>query len=236
MKPLARWTIGPVEPIGHEILKLSLRIFQQIYPEFDVVVCYNNIDCPNVGVKCINQNELAVNFKPSKPDEDYSNRSGGMQGSGWKLVPPRLRIDSHELWIDNDIVILQRIEEIDRWLSDGTGIISEGLGRHYGKFGAAIGDLKLCAGFFGLPPGYDLAEQIKILNGDSELGGFDEQGLVAYSVSEIKDCIIVPQSQLKIVEDHHEFPIQKPKGYHFVGANRKNWHRGWKSFKTSLQP
>ena len=44
MKPLVRWTIGPVSELGHKILKRSVENFKKIYPEFDCVVCYNNIE------------------------------------------------------------------------------------------------------------------------------------------------------------------------------------------------
>ena len=236
MKPLARWTIGPVEPIGYEILKHSVIKFKEVYPEFDREVCFNNIDKPDIDCDLINQHDFELQFQPSSPDEDYSERSGGMKGSGWKLAPPRLRIESHELWIDNDIVILERIPEIDQWLQEETSIISEGLGQHYGSFKSLMGNLKMCAGFFGLPPKFDFESKISELQKDKELGGFDEQGLVAYVVSQIGGFITVPKETLKIVEDHHEFPSEKKKGYHFVGANRKNWHRGWKSFLDMDSP
>jgi hypothetical protein len=234
-KPLARWTIGPTSNIGMEILKESVTIFEQIYPEFDTVVCYNNIEAPNLSSKLFKQEESQIDYPLSEAETSFENleNRAGMIGSGWKLCPPRLEINSHELWIDNDIIISGRIKEIDKWLDGDYCLVSEGRHRLYGIFEKDIKpDLKICAGLFGLPPSFDFAAKIytnckKELKG-IPLGHYDEQGLVA-SIITNSQHEIVPFSSLSIVERKEKLPVGVP-AFHFVGANRTESHSGWSQY------
>ncbi len=231
-KPLARWTIGPVSSLGFDILKTSVKMFADKYPEFDRVVCFNHIDRGKLyalDAELIDQHSESQIFALRDPDSNGEEASG----CGWKLVPPRLRPDAHELWIDNDIVIMERIATIDQWLGLNTGIISSGIGRNrmYGRFDKAVPDhLHLCAGLFGLPPQFDFERAIFWAKDELPLGGYDEQGLTTSIVTSIDGLLIVPPVDLLIVEDVAELPSILPKGLHFVGANRKPWHRAWSHF------
>lgn len=243
MRPIARWTVGHVSNCGMDILMESTKVFEKIYPEFDLMVCYNNIDrsiLPKFSSKVIvrQQHSNEINYPLTAfddPLEGVAYRKGGMAGSGWKLVPPRLNIKTHELWIDNDIIVRNRMKDIDSWLKKtNCGIISEGLGRIFGVYESLIPkQLKICAGFFGLPPHFDFHATIlkycKCLNGKS-LGHYDEQGLVAATITNMKNFIIVPQERLRIVENHHAFD-NFADGIHFVGANRLDKHSGWETYK-----
>ena len=240
MKPLVRWTIGPVSELGHKILKRSVEKFKKIYPEFDCVVCYNNIEkklLDEIDVDLFEQKKEFLDIQLTNPDDNVEEASG----CGWKLCPVRLRIESHELWIDNDIVIEKRIPEIDEWLNLKTsGIITQGLGRKrmYGPFDKFIRqDLHLCAGLFGLPPNFDLLKSmynfLYVLDGKT-LGGYDEQGLTASVVSNMKNWIMIPHEKLCIIEDHDPRFVENAMGYHFTAANRKNWHRGWKIYNKEI--
>jgi hypothetical protein len=236
MRPLVRWTIGATNALGLTILRESVESFRSAYPEFDTIICYNNmghtalLEYDNI----LPQEETMLPHPLRKQDV---NNYGESTGCGWKLCPPRLRPEAHELWLDNDLVICRRIEEIDAWLDGDKAIITEGLARRrmFGVFDHLIKpDLRLCAGLFGLPPGFDFAaaisERLPLLHG-LPLGGFDEQGLTASVVSNMP-YIMVPLTQVHICEDHmptgHNYP-----GYHFVGANRKDWHRGWRAYKVA---
>lgn len=233
IKPLARWTIGPSGPIGLEILRESISLFKKAYPDFDICVCYNHIDPTTIT----ELGSLVAQNISGLPLRDPDNNPEEASGCGWKLCPPRLRPHGHELWIDNDLVITKRLEEIDKWLALNTGLISEGLGRRrmYGCYDHMVSpNLHLCAGLFGLPPGFDFESEISNrlhVLGNKQLGGYDEQGLTASIVSSMNGYVLVPLSQLHISEDHVPFPDQIPPAIHFVAANRKNWHRGWKSYK-----
>jgi hypothetical protein len=241
MKKLARWTIGPVSKIGFDILLESLKLFSKIYPEIDRVVCFNNIDvCRLKYIKnfadLLEQKGTDVNYPLTPPDSNIEEATG----CGWKLSPPRIEDGSYELFIDNDLIIRERLETIDRWLGEKSGLISEGQGRRrmYGAFDHLVPDgVNVCAGLFGLPPYFDFLKAIKekclILNGSS-LGGFNEQGLTASIITCMSNYLVVPKKDLIISEDHVDFPSELPKAIHFVGANRKPWHRGWKSYKNFL--
>jgi hypothetical protein len=243
MKPVVRWTIGPVSDIGFEILNDSINFFTEAYPEFDYFICYNKIDLNKIKIKkkhkisFIFQEEFLPPCLLTPPDNNLEEASG----CGWKLVPPRLRIGALELFIDNDIIIRNRMPSIDKWLSlKNYGLISEGLNRKrmFGKFDNFIpSHIRACAGLFGLPVNFDFNKQIKYYSSHiaSSLGGYDEQGLTVASIVNIGKYIMVPLSSLYISEDHVPFPEKIPDGIHFVGANRKPWHRGWHYYKSIIK-
>jgi len=175
------------------------------------------------------QNQLA--YPLSTPDKNQ-------QGSVWKLCPARLRMESHELWIDNDVVISERMSSINRWLTGGYSIISEGLHRNYGIFSNMIPQpIKACAGLFGLPPNLNFESKTleyckEKINGNS-LGYFDEQGLVtAIIVSDTYE--IISSQQITICEPNESLPNLMPPAIHFVGANRTENHTGWKVYKKKF--
>ena len=236
MRPLARWTIGPVENLGFEILKESIFSFKVIYPEFDLILCHNHISVEKVadlGIDLYEQLAVDMPFIARQPD----NNSEEASGCGWKLSPPRLRMDAHELWIDNDLVIKKRLPIIDKWLESNTTLISAGVGRcrMYGDFDRFVPKgLHVCAGLFGVPPFFDFQKRIEDISvhATKPIGGYDEQGMTAAIVTNEIGFMKIPLSQLWISEDHVEFPSNIPSAIHFVGANRKSWHRGWKSYKN----
>jgi len=233
-QPLVRWTIGPTNSTGLEILRESVSLFSYVYPEFKRVVCFNHIEKSQlVGVDAdlLEQNSDMVPFELRRPDSNPEEASG----CGWKLCPPRLNSEGYELWIDNDLVILKKVPSIDHWLSVGGGIISKGSGRRrmYGAYdGSVPAGLHVCAGLFGLPPSFDFQSAIESrLLRHIPLGGYDEQGLTASILTNMDMCHIVPSSEVCICEDYLEFP-EVSCGIHFAAANRKPWHRGWKFYKS----
>jgi hypothetical protein len=239
MKPLARWTIGPTSKCGMEILKESVQLFSKIYPNIDRIICYNQIEKPSIkNVKFYEQKCSEIDYPLTDAEEkptELGRVLGGMAGSGWKLTPARLRMSSHELWIDNDILIHKRIPELDLWLKNNCCLVSEGLGRNYGEtFCSMIKPyLKVCAGFFGLPPNFNFQEEIKkytrFLNGKS-LGSYDEQGLVA-AITTNNDHIVVPLKEIAIIEPDCHLQ-DNTSAFHFVGLNRTEGHRGWERYKN----
>lgn len=229
-QPLVRWTIGPTTDIGLEILRESVSLFSDIYPEFKRVVCFNHIEkdkLDGIDAELLEQNIGMVCFDLRVPDDNPDEASG----CGWKLCPARLNPEGHELWLDNDLILLKRVPTIDRWLQGNCAIITEGTGRcrMYGCYDSCVPEgLHVCAGLFGLPPFFDFEKQIR-LRALSNLGGYDEQGLTASIVTNMK-FRVVPLSEVCICEDFLEFP-EVSCGIHFVAANRKPWHRGWKHYK-----
>jgi hypothetical protein len=151
----------------------------------------------------------------------------------WKLCPTRLRPDSHELWIDNDVIIRDRIPEIDDWLSKNVPIISTTHSQEmYGRFRPDVSNC--CAGFFGLPPNFDF--QTKLLEGcdGTPLDGFDEQGLVVSIVTKEKDWIPIHTWNLNQTGWFAKFTMECP-GYHFIRLNTGT-NSAWESYKILSLP
>lgn len=238
MRPLARWTIGKAQPAGEEILRVAVKRFRRIYPEFDLIVCYNNLTPEqedrlgllNVPLHRQTEEESA---HPLISVDAPPGRKNSSPGWGWKLVPPRLRIEGHELWIDNDILLRERLPTIDQWLQSDCTLISTGLHKAYGIFHDGIKDpIPYCAGFFGLPPGLDFGERIarycQQIHGP--LGYYDEQGVTTSVVLE-RQHFAIPYSDLMFIKK-----AQRPyaKGLHFVGANRHIDYHVWDHYKCSI--
>jgi len=167
MKPLIRWTIGKTKsPFGWEVFSESIRLLPKVYPEFDFIICYNEVTLEEwmrlkfLGIPLYRQKRSEACF--SVCWKEGKSVLGTSDVFAWKLVPVRLRPDGHELWVDNDIVICGKIPQIDEWLQSDTGLISEGRYPNYGRFADQIPEsLKTCAGLFGLPPYFDFAEKIE---------------------------------------------------------------------------
>jgi hypothetical protein len=236
MRKIARWTIGKTNSLGEECLRQSVRRFKILYPEFEIIVCCNNLaDNQRLGL-----NNLNVEIYDQKSNElDYPlvdvnspfGWKGSMPGWGWKLLPPRLSINSHELWIDNDVIVRERIPSIDKWLESNRSLVSLAHQRAYGVFDQEVpGNTPYCAGFFGLPPGFDFNSRIlhhcKKLNG-RPLGYYDEQGVTVSCLLEA-DPIVIPETELSVVKI-----LKKPysNALHFIGLNRTNDHKPWSDYK-----
>jgi hypothetical protein len=226
-KPLVRWTIGNVDVGGWESLKKSIKILPRSYPEFDLVLCHNNLTSDQIN------NLTDMGIKTYKQTQNYLK----VGSSGWKLIPPRLRIESHELWLDNDVIIQKRLPSIDKWLESKTGIISHGLYGLYGKYKKFIKEgLNLNAGVFGLPAYFDFEQKINelynlVLESLPLNMPFDEQGLVSTIISNIPGFIKIPKEEIIICERGSEVKLAVA-GMHFVGINRGN-KEAWQIYKKN---
>jgi len=228
MKPLVRWTIGKVSKIGHEILKESIESFKKIYPEFDYIVCYNEIDSSDL--------EKLENVSYFLQTHDCCNiQIKPFSINAWKLFPPRLRINSHEIFLDNDLVIHKRIPQIDNFLQNNKplcyGCIDENRRPPYGKFSNFFpkNNFILNSGIFGLPPNYDFENEITINIKKVNLKkweNFDEQGLVAKCLLN-KNPIFVNEYDISNCWLDYKYGKY---GYHFCGHNTKK-HIPWKKYK-----
>lgn len=243
MRPLIRWTFGRVKRPGQEVFQMALRRFRAIYPEFDCVVCYNNLMYPDqlrwlqrLNVPLYRQDTEDLEY-PLMSVEEPSGWKGAMPGWGWKLCPPRLRPDAHELWVDNDLIIRQRLPEINRWLKSKKFIIAKGHRynpEYYGNFAHLVKDQKkYCAGLFGLPPNFDFKKEIlrlskKVLQG-KPLGYYDEQGLVTAIVTSRPH---ITAHHVETIKRLPEKPL--PMALHFITTNRYHTHEDWKNYKCSI--
>lgn len=217
-RPIARWTVGPSRSRFDDlILRRSVTNFRLLYGDlFDCVLCVNGRDAQgleNLGLEIVEQSQIQGLPSP--------------RGVAWKLYPPRLRPHSHELFIDHDLVFVDRLPHIELFLSLSDSFVYTqcpvGL-RNYGAFESAIPEgFRLNSGLFGLPPGFsfDLSAV------DSWVGYFDEQGFVASSICRQKSLIEVPIEDVWIC-DGDEIRW-RAKAFHFVHDKREEaWARFFK--------
>jgi hypothetical protein len=175
-KPLLRWTMGGVSKQGQRLLRWSVRSVQKVYgDEFDYLICYNNLDPASLADTGLPLRPQEADALPLPP-----------KGVAWKLYPPRVAPDRHEVWLDNDIIIYRRIPGLDDFLrQDNAAVMTEGLERRCGRWDGLHppGGPNLNSGLFGIPPGFDFrAAMMELLNSQGFTSWedyFDEQGLVA---------------------------------------------------------
>jgi hypothetical protein len=233
MTALIRFTLGNTTQLGRDILGVSVERIREIYPECDICVCHNQIDpllLAGLSVPLVDQS-LHLDSIPFAPEQGYHVH--------WKLYPPRLRPGSHEIFIDNDIVITERIAEIDNFLrSESDVLLYQGLHGLHGTFHSSIpAGVRINSGIFGLAPDYDFRDQLrktmKKYDFKEWLDPFDEQGLVAATLFRTPHHI-VPLTAIPVVErrwsiSHHR-RNRSIKGYHFVHSNQHEDHLGANEF------
>lgn len=234
MKPLFRWTLGPVKNDGFNCLVESIKLLRNIYPEADYAVCYNQVAddrlkiLSNLDIELVNQTEFVDAF-PIKPSSGYQVH--------WKLYPPRMRVNSHEIVLDNDVVIFDRISEINDFLERDTVLLYQGLHGLYGCFKNLVPKgLIINSGIYGMPPNFNFIEQMKQLNmpnwqwSDDK---FEEQGLISAVLSAYHSHLMVPLTTVPIIESHFDMKAMitdRCRGYHFVGVNYLTNHANWRTY------
>ncbi len=232
-KPLARWIIGPVKPKGFDCLKEAIDSFSNLYPQFDLLVCHNQLTDQQRG----NLEKFGVPLY----EQSYTNGFCEPKGVAWKLYPVRLRLSAHELIMDNDLVIVKKVTQIDSFLNEDKVLIYEAGARSYGFFDRYVPKMyKINSGIYGMPPNFDMEGRIKGLFNQSGLKEWtnscnqgrvtwDEQGIVAAALINYNKYIII---YLKDITNC-ELDLIKGNGYHFVGINRYTKHKPWKEWQES---
>lgn len=214
-RPVARWTVGPPQSrFDDAILRRSIVNFRKIYGDlFDCFLCINGRDArglDDLGAKVIIQSSMAGTPEP--------------KGVAWKLYPPRLRPNSHELFIDHDVVLVDRIKKMEAFFSSREAFLysqAYSLEGCYGTFRNLVPEgFRLNSGLFGLPPGFcfDLSSVAEWSD------YFDEQGFVASSLCRQENLIMVGLEDIHICLG--EYMPRMPKAYHFVRGERdESWSR-----------
>ena len=224
MKNIVRWTIGNCSEEGVECLRESICKFIEIYnDQFDYFICYNNIEkeklvwSKKINIKLIDQKKYANSLKIKPYDKNPC----------WKLYPPRLRINSYEIFIDNDLIIYKKIN-LDEFIKSNIFFITQALKKNYGSLENFVKNkYNLNTGFFGIPKNFDLKKQINKIIKKYELNWdtshFEEQGVISYIISNNKHEIINLE---KIYVSFEDYQLAK-NGFHFVGLNtdiKKFWY------------
>lgn len=228
-KLIIRWNVGPVKTAGLHILKKSVSNISRIYPQANLIITYNQIEKREI--------EFLEEFNVDFIKQESNKVNKGYQVH-WKLYPARLDNNSHEICIDNDILIFDRIEEIDNFINDDATLISEGLHGAYGQYKDQIPyyGLRFNSGIYGVPPKFDINQMI-----EKEIrpwgNKFDEQGLISIMMHRHKNMYIIPLTKIPIVESEFDINMIKRiktlKGIHFVGANC-NVHNAWLNYQNQI--
>ena len=228
-KPLARWTIGNSTKDGYDCLLLSINSFLKFY-DIEIAICYN-CDKKKLPIE-LNQFTLIDQKK-------HLQIGPNPKGVAWKLYPPRLDKNRHEISIDNDIVFNKRINQIDQFFYSNTTLLLEDKRRTYGRFENHVPPgFNINSGIYGMPPGFDLESFIIFYAGNEweknalyehdKNETFDEQGLVALALLSNKDYIIIPKETITDCRD----TIVDGCGHHFIGLNREKNHGAFRVYKA----
>jgi len=223
MKPLMRWTLGDsVSQEGIDCLQQSISSIKKLYNDkFDFVICHSgdNVNDLQLGNVSFFDQRKATNSLTIKPFK-----------TSWKLYPPRLRINSHEIFIDNDVVLYERHPIIDNFLSNDFIFCTEAAYRRYGIYDSLVkSNDNLNTGFFGLPPHFDFAAKLnKRIIGNWQTW-FDEQGLVSSIFVESEEFHLVSLSDVWVCADYFRWGKY---GIHFVGLNGGKTEY-WKNYNDS---
>lgn len=227
-----RWTIGDVSPAGFEALRLSVHGARRLFGRRAMyTICVNTLTV-----------EEARRRAGPLPDEAAWRRiEGGVpdclrpflsddmsEGTGWKLVPPRLHADAHELALDNDVILWDLPEALRRWLADDGGrkVIAADVAPGHGRFAGLCGPEPRNSGIRGIPARFDFEGAIAEVLEESpaELSSeLDEQGLQVAAVSRGSEPLVVTTREVSICSP---FPPHQPPlgtcGAHFVGLNARH--------------
>lgn len=219
-RPLVRWTVGNTNALGMRCLKRAIRAWRHLYGQrFDMMVCHNNMtpgqmaELRKLDVELVNQHAFA-NRLPLRPPAG--------RNPCWKLYPPRLRPGSHEIVIDNDVLLHRPLPAVEELLSNNQLFVTEAVLRSYGQFDPVVPNgLNVNTGMYGLPPGFDLEGKVtEVLKRgiiQQWKGHLDEQGLLAL-VFATERAKIVRLADISVL--HPSVPYAMGKcGVHFVGLN-----------------
>lgn len=229
-KKIIRWTIGDINQDGLDCLKKSIFHFSQLYPDFDQKICFNKLD--DKWLNLLKSNYSNIEFIDQSQHINSLKIPPIPSHSCWKLYPPRLDINSYEIFIDNDLIIFNHLDEVKELLTNNMPFITESMeDNSYGIYDRFVPfGLKINAGLFGIPPQFDLQKKIEEKIIAYWKYYLDEQGIMAYIFSREKFNLI---NRNKIPICHEKLPYQLgTHGMHFVGLNR-GFNQYWKRYDTT---
>jgi hypothetical protein len=258
-KPLFRWTVGPCTPQGLDILAESIdRTTKALgIDKWDWLVCYNGLNKDEVArivaavgtrpISLVAQDwsQCPINDNcqtPRRRDGSFEFNGNRCGGSLWKVCPARMRMESHEIVMDNDVVILKKFPQIDEWLAQTEkSLVLEEHIRFYGRYDSLFppGAPFLNSGFMGFPPGYNFGAAVaevwdkhaRYMN----LTQADEQGLLTYTLNQLSNFRISPQQMVEVL--HRDFKTKltgREYAIHFVQSNRMPNHLSWKKYQELM--
>lgn len=258
-KPLFRFTVGPCLQQGLDILVESVKRTTRALgmDAWEWVICHNGLNREQLEFVRDSISDLPVSFysqswatcpvmdncqTPRRKDDTFEWNGNRCGGTMWKVCPARMRMESHEIVMDNDVILLKKFPQIDEFLAqEKKGLCLEEPIRFYGRYDCLFGDPPyLNSGFMGFPPGYDFGSAIfetwvkhgRYMN----LSQADEQGLLTYSLSQHPN-IRVHADQMKEFL-HRDFKTEitgREEGLHFTQSNRIPGHYTWKKYQELVK-
>lgn len=259
-KPLWRWTVGNCLQQGLDILVESVHRTTRALgiDNWDWAICYNGLNREELQfisdaikdkpIQLISQSWATCPIDdncqtPRRKDGSFEWNGTRCGGTLWKVCPPRIRMESHEVVVDNDIVMLKKFPEIDEWLSttDKTLILEEPI-RFYGRYDYLFPPREpfLNSGFMGLPPNYDFGAAIhenwskygKYMN----LSQADEQGLLVYTLNQLPSIRISKEQMIEVLHRDYKTKLTGMEyAYHFTQANRIPNHHAWNAYQEMVR-
>lgn len=235
MKPLIRWVVpGHLNGLGCESLEASVASWQTIYGDlFDYCICVNRLNKIN-RLKFEHLAELV------NQEDHLGSLCCKPFDTAWKLYPPRLRQDSHEIIVDNDLILHQRSPSVDAFLAKSEGfVVTSAHRRFYGQFDSLVDlALKVNTGLMGFPPGYDLGLHLnwvlKMYTTKGWQGHCDEEGAVTFLMSR-GDLTVIPMDEICVCNPLVDFAPYRlgTCGTHFAGLN-SGGSEYWFKYKSTL--
>lgn len=254
-KPLWRWTCGPCLQQGLDILAESIDRTTEAYGinNWDWVICHNGLNNENVtflrsviGTRPIqlysqDWSLCAVDDNcqnPRRRDGSFEWNGNRCGGTMWKVTPARMRMESHEIIMDNDIILLRKFPQVEEWLAQTVKVlVLEEPIRFYGRYDLihAPGPPFFNSGFIGLPPKYDYADELsknwsrhgRYMN----LSQSDEQGLLTYTLMQRPNIRVQAEQMVEVLGRNFSATITgDEQGLHFTQANRMPQHISWKRY------
>ena len=249
-----------------QAIKNALRLYKN---DFDFLICSNavNSTCKKKLQDISRKFDIEVydqSWIDLPLDESLILKSSDRirQGTFWKLCPARMRLESHEMICDNDIVFVNPINSILEFLEKKEILMMKEDAFCVGKYFNLFKEKEnYNSGLYGLPPGYDFKEDLRKTWSETKYDSLiwrDEQGLVTSTLKKHKHITIEPDEIIHLFENGrcsaYDFEIIKEnkiktrvmknmkfnefkfsnndKGYHFLGVNRSS-HKKWIEYKKN---
>ncbi len=259
-KPLFRWTVGNCLQQGLDILAASINLTTKALgvANWDWAVCYNGINKEQLDFirKAIGTRPIQLVAQtwatcpvndncqsPRRKDGSFEWNGTKCGGTMWKVCPARLRMETHEIVMDNDIVLIKKFPQIDQFLAatDKALILEEPI-RFYGRYDCLFGSDGpfLNSGFMGCPPGFDFGMEIfktwDKYGRYENLSQADEQALLTYSLNQTPNLRIKPEQMVEVLHRNFQTKLTgKEEGIHFTQANRIPNHYQWRKFQDLME-
>jgi hypothetical protein len=229
-----RWTIGDVSDLGFEALRLSILGALRVFGAQAHYAVYVNTIAVSVAQQRCGPLPATVVWRDATaamPAWLSAHLGEGFaEGVAWKLAPLQAFPDTHELALDNDLILWDLPPAMARWLErDDVCLVAEDVRACFGRFTDLCGPEPRNLGLRGLPPRFPLGSALRAMLArrpgllSSEL---DEQGLQLAALGALGKVVAVPLEDVSICSP---FPPHLPTlgrcGAHFCGLNARSL--GW---------